>query len=454
METNGRVKKKYLSVLTDLESKLREGHYGPGRKLPSVREATTLYGCSAGTIVRAYAELERRHEIYSIPQSGFYAVARSRDTSDPDEGGKIDFASASPDEEMFPYLDFQHCLNRAIDRHKTSLFTYGNPQGLDTLRQTLVSHFAGDQVFAKAENIVVTSGAQQALDILAKMAFPNGKKTVLVEQPGYDLYLRFLEAEGIPVRGFPRTSEGIDLAELEKMFASGEVKFFYTMSRFQNPLGTSYREEERKAIAKLAGKYDTYVVEDDYVADLGGGRRYEPIFSYDRNDHTIYVKSFSKIVFPGLRLGAAVLPEALRAIFQAHKRYGDASLLSQAALEVYIRNGMYDRHKHAIASQYAERMMTLNEALGACDDEGIIEAADVREGVYIQFKLPRTVNLDRMTKQLAERGVLVVPGKEFYLSDYGDWDKFLRISVSRAKKDRIEEGVRAIVEEAKRCNRK
>ncbi|MFC5468982.1 PLP-dependent aminotransferase family protein [Cohnella suwonensis] len=453
MVTNARDVKKYLSVLSDLESKLREGHFGPGRKLPSVRAAKALYECSASTIVRAYAELEKRHAIYSIPQSGFYAVAKPGDASDREDGVRIDFASASPDEEMFPYLDFQHCLNKAIDRHKASLFAYGHPQGLDTLRQTLVSHLAGDQVFAGAEDIVVTSGAQQALEILAKMAFPGGKRTVLVEQPSYDLYLRFLEAEGIPVRGIARSAEGIDLGELETAFASGDIKFFYTMSRFHNPLGTSYREEERKTIAKLAGKYGVYIVEDDYMADLGGGRRFEPIFSYERTGRAVYVKSFSKIVFPGLRLGAVVLPEALRDAFQAHKRYGDTSLLSQAALEVYIRNGMYDRHKHTIGSRYAARMRTLNEALKKFDDEGIVEATDVREGVYVRFKLPRTVNLERMTKRLAERDILVVPGKDFYLSDCGDRDKFLRISVSRAKTDRIEEGVKAIVEEAKRCNR-
>src|SRR5690606_36126472 len=106
------------------------------------------------------------------------------------------------------------------------------------LRETLVSHLVNTQVFTKAERVVVTSGAQQALEILAKMSFPNQNKTILVEQPSYDYYLHFLEREGIPVCGIARTTSGIDLSELEQKFSNGGIKFFYTMSRYHNPLGT------------------------------------------------------------------------------------------------------------------------------------------------------------------------------------------------------------------------
>ncbi|MBD0379873.1 aminotransferase-like domain-containing protein [Paenibacillus sedimenti] len=442
--------KKYDSILSDMEQKIIDGQYSPGQKLPSVRSAAELYGCSISTIIRAYTELEKRHSIYSIPQSGFYVVEKPGDWRNPTDSETIDFASASPDLNVFPYLDFQHCLNKAIDTYKYNLFTYGEPQGLETLRRTLVSHLAGDQVFAKAERIIVTSGAQQALEILAKMPFPNGKEMVLVEQPSYDLYLRFLEAEGIPVCTIARSAAGIDMRELEETFRSGRIKYFYTMSRNHNPLGTSFSTEERKTIARLAGKYDVYVVEDDYMADLGAERRFDPIYAYDRTSHVVYLKSFSKIIFPGLRLGAAVVPEQLLKTFQDYKRYGDTSLLSQAALEVYIKNGMYERHKHKISSQYMTRLHALNEAVKRYNDAGLIEASDVTSGVYIQFKLPRTVNIDRLTKRLAVRNIIVVSGKRYYLVDYPEREKFLRISISRAQPEQIDEGVKAIVEEVKR----
>ncbi|NEW07732.1 PLP-dependent aminotransferase family protein [Paenibacillus sp. SYP-B3998] len=445
--------KKYFSILSDMEQQIREGHLRSGQKLPSVRSAAEFYGCSVSTITRAYAELEKRHAIYSVPQSGFYVVEKPGDWLTKTDSKTIDFTSASPDLHLFPYLDFQHCLNKAIDTYKYDLFTYGDSQGLGTLRQTLVSHLASDQVFAKSERIIVTSGVQQALEILAKMPFPNGKETVLVEQPSYDIYLRFLEAAGVPVQGVARTAQGIDLLELEEKFRSCEIKFFYTMSRYHNPLGTSYNADERKAIAKMAAKYDVYIVEDDYMADLGVERHFDPIYTYDRTSHVVYLKSFSKIIFPGLRLGVAVLPERLIKTFNTYKTYGDSSLLSQAALEVYIKNGMYERHKIKIGSQYTARIRALNEAVERHNSAGTLEVASVSSGVYVQFKLPRTVNLDRLTKRLAARDVNVVSSKPFYLLDYPEREKFLRISISRAQSAQIDDGVKAIVEEVTRGSR-
>ncbi|KHF34770.1 putative HTH-type transcriptional regulator YdcR [Paenibacillus sp. P1XP2] len=442
--------KKYAAILSDMEQKIQQGKFAPGQKLPSVRDAAAHYRCSVSTVTRAYAELERRHAIYAIPQSGYYVVDKPMEEGDGQENGVIDFASALPDINLFPYLDFQHCLNKAIDTYKHHLFTYGGNQGMESLRHTLVSHLAGDQVFAKSEQIFITSGAQQVLEMLAKMPFPNGNEVILVEQPSYDIYLRFLETENLPVKGIVRTAAGIDLAELEETFRSGGIKFFYTMTRYHNPLGTSYTVQERKAIARLADKYGVYVVEDDYMADLGNERGFDPIFAYSRKEHVIYVKSFSKIIFPGLRLGAAVMPGHLVETFRHYKRYPDTSLLSQAALEIYIKNGMYERHKHAICNQYAARIRAANEAIQRHNKDGVIEAAHVASGIYIQLKVPHTVNLERLVARLEDRGIKVISGKKHYLSHFRTREKFIRISISRARLEQIDEGIRAIIEEINR----
>ncbi|WP_435922572.1 PLP-dependent aminotransferase family protein [Paenibacillus sp. DYY-L-2] len=442
--------KKYLSILSDMELKINEEHYRPGQKLPSVRDAAKRYGCSVSTIVRAYAELEKRHAIYSISQSGYYVVDNREAVSNANEDSNIDFSSAMPDIHVFPYLDFQHCLNKAIDTYKQQLFTGGDSRGMAKLRQTLVSHFANDQVFAKTEQIMITSGAQRALEMLSKIPFPNRKETILVEQPSYDIYLRYLEAEGMPVAGIPRSASGINLNELEQRFKNDGIKFFYTMSRYHNPLGTTYRAEERKAMAWLADKYDVYIVEDDYMGDLGEEKNFDPIYAYSRTSHVVYVKSFSKIIFPGLRLGAVVLPETLLETFRAYKGYNDTSLLSQAALDVYIKNGMYERHKHKISSQYAARIQAVNDAFRRHNSEGRVTLSGVDSGVYMQLKLPLTVNLDRLMKRLSARNVKVVTGRPFYLTNWLEREKFLRISISRVRPENIEEGVRVIMEVVRR----
>lgn len=441
--------KKYSEILADIEQKRAEGELRPGQKLPSVRQAADMYGCSISTVTRAYAELEKRHAIYSIPQSGYYIVEDEEEDAGIDDG-VIDFASSSPDLNVFPYRDFQHCLNKAIDTYKYHLFTYGNAQGLEALRETLVTHLADDQVFAKVQQIAVTSGIQQALQTLARMPFPNGRTAVLVEQPSYNLYLNFLEAEGLPVKSITRTADGIDLQQLEELFRDGEIKCFYTMSRHHNPLGTSYGVREKKTIARLAAKYDVYVVEDDYMADLGDRRGFDPIFAYDQSGHVVYLKSFSKIIFPGLRIGAVVLPEPLLDRFHMYNGQNGAAYLSQAALDIYIKNGMYERHREKIYRQYESRIQTLHDAVQEYNEAGLLEVADVRSGVYTQFKMPQAVNLERVVERLKKRGVLVQSGKQFYLSTYRQREKFLRISISRARAEQIHEGVKAIIEEIKR----
>lgn len=264
------------------------------------------------------------------------------------------------------------------------------------------------------------------------------------------IFLRYLEAEGLPVSGIGRSAAGINLQELEEKFASGRFKFFYTMPRYHNPLGTTYSTEERKVIAGLAAKYDVYIAEDDYMADLGIGRRYDPIYAYDQTSHVIYLKSFSKIIFPGLRLGAVVVPQPLLEAFRSYKGYTDTSLLSQAALEVYIKNGMYGHHRHKIKAMYAKKIRAVYEALGRHNTDGLIEASADSSGIYIQFKLPLTVNLERLVKRLAGRKIRVVPGNGFYLPGYQTRDKFLRISISRAGLTQIDEGILTVVQEVKR----
>lgn len=440
--------KKYIAILSDIEQKRAAGELRPGQKLPSVRQAANLYSCSISTVTRAYEELEKRHAIYSIPQSGYYMVEDEVREAGLD-ASFIDFASSSPDLNVFPYRDFQHCLNKAIDTYKYHLFTYGDMKGLAALRETLVKHLAEDQVFTKAQQIVVTSGIQQAIHTLAKMPFPNNRTAVLVEQPSYNLFLKFLESEGLPVKIIARTTNGIDLQQLEEIFSGGDVKCFYTMSRHHNPLGTSYGVREKKTIAHLAAKYDVYVVEDDYIADLGDKRGFDPIYAYDRSGHVVYLKSFSKIIFPGLRLGAVVLPGALLDRFHEYNGQNIAAMLSQAALDIYIKNGMYERHRERIFQQYESRFETFHDAIRRYNDAGLLEVADVRSGVFTHLNVPQTVNLDRVVERLKARGILVENGKQFYLSDYLHRVKFLRISISRARPEQIHEGVKAILEEVK-----
>ncbi|BCZ47348.1 hypothetical protein psyc5s11_34150 [Clostridium gelidum] len=170
---------KYLTLLNEIENMVKSGKYKQGERIPSIRSLSESYNCNKSTVIRTLTELERKHVLYSLPKSGYYVVISKNELK---QGKKLvfDFSSSAPDPAVFPYLDFQHCINQAIDIYKNDLFIYGTPRGLPSLIDVVQKQLTNYQVFAKKQNIFITSGIQQALSILAAIPFPNNKKTILI----------------------------------------------------------------------------------------------------------------------------------------------------------------------------------------------------------------------------------------------------------------------------------
>ena len=145
---------------------------------------------------------------------------------------------------------------------------YDNQEGLEDLRQSIHKLLFDQALYCKADQLVLTSGTQQALFILSQISFPSQAKEILVEQPTYHRMNRLLIAQGLDYQTIERGIDGIDLEELEGHFKTGKIKFFYTIPRFHYPLGHSYSEQDKRAILDLAAKYGVYIVEDDYLGDL------------------------------------------------------------------------------------------------------------------------------------------------------------------------------------------
>ncbi|MGR6009115.1 aminotransferase class I/II-fold pyridoxal phosphate-dependent enzyme [Bacillus cereus] len=209
----------------------------------------------------------------------------------------IDFASSAPDPDVFPYLDFQHCMNKAIDTYKNDLFVYGTPKRI-TIFNSSHSKTVGklSSVHERRQYFYNVRCAAGTCNINS-IPFSNENETILVEQPTYHLYIEYLEINKVPVIGIKRTNEGIDLNELERIFRTGKIKFFYTIPRYHHPLGTSYSKDEKEKIVLLAKKYNVFIVEDDYLADLETDSKADPLYSLDHSNHVIYLKSYSKIIF-------------------------------------------------------------------------------------------------------------------------------------------------------------
>lgn len=435
---------KYIEVMTNIQHRLDRGILHAGDKLPSVRQLAEELACSKNTIIKAYTELEKEHVIYSIAKSGYYVVTDVKQAKSSDN--TIDFLSAGPDQTVLPYREFQHCLNQAIDQYKEELFTYSDPQGNVSLRKELVTYLQNLQVFTSPERLVIVSGSQQALNLFVSMPFPNGKKNILIEQPTYFGFIESAHLHGVQTFGIPLSMDGIDLEQLEYIFRNNDIKFFYIIPRFHNPLGHCYTNKEKKKIVELAEKYDVYLVEDDFLGDLDPDTKADPLFAFNPSGRVIYIKSFSKVFLPGLRVATVVLPPLMQHHFLRYKFSADftSSALSQGALEIYLKSGMFETHLKKVQKLYDKKMKLLQTSFEEFLSSQVSFTTPT-SGFYASVFLPQNVRAKRVVEKLVEHGVHMDDGARFYLPEY-QHQNLLRLSISQVHEDDILRGVQKMAQ--------
>lgn len=252
---------KYQQIINDITQSITEETLVKGDKVPSIRSLSQTYHCSKDTVQRALLDLKYQGLVYAVPKSGYYILGKQENTNS--------YLSPFKNHHKQAYEDFRLCLNDSLSQQESYLFDYYyKNQGLDDLIDSLLSYFAEIAVYANKEDIIITSGTQQALYILSQMTFPNAKDCILLESPTYHRMEDLVKSLGLPFKRIDRSFNGIDLEVLEKIFKAGDIKFFYTISRFSNPLGLSYRNEEKEKIIALANQYDVYIIEDDFLGNL------------------------------------------------------------------------------------------------------------------------------------------------------------------------------------------
>ncbi|HWO76609.1 MAG TPA: PLP-dependent aminotransferase family protein [Bacillus sp. (in: firmicutes)] len=437
--------RKYEEIIMAIEKRVEQGILESGSKLPSIRTLSEELSCSKNTVIKAYEEMEKNHLIYSVPKSGYYVVEgnpfRKKRSA---KGDKIDFLSAGPDPKRMPFLDFKHCINQAIETYKEEMFIYSDVQGLYSLRQELARHLQDLQVFTVPERISVVTGSQQALHLLISLPFPNGKTKICVEQPTHPSMIESIKSQHIKAIGIEIHKTGIDFQQLEDIFKHQDIKLFYTVSRFQNPTGYSYSNQEKKKLVELAQKYDVYIIEDDYMGDLDPNRKQDPMFAFDPSGRIIYTKSFSKVLFPGLRLGLAVLPEVLIPSFLQAKFAADVHtpVLTQGALEIYLKSGMYDAHIKKMRDMYRRKGILIQKAFREHLPESFTYS-NMISGFYSAVELPSPLKAHQVIERLNQENILVDDVGKMFLPNYKK-DNMIRLSVSQVEEELIDVGIKKL----------
>lgn len=451
----------YQALADEIEIQLEKSDFKSGEKLPAVREMASKLKINNATVVAAYRLLEEKGLVYTKPGSGTYCLPRTVTPPQEDEldalfqeyaelsNGKlaidekmINLAGNSPMPEAFPVAEFKSAVNTVLDSDGGYAFSYQESEGYYPLREIL-SVFSRDQygVACRPEDILITSGAQQALDLLSKALLHPGD-TVLAEMPSYIGIRSVFTMHDAKILGVPMENDGINLDIAEYYAMHYRPRLLYTMPVYQTPTGVCMSAEKREKLLALAEKYDFYILEDDLFSDLTlRGEKLYPLMRDDRLGRVIYVKSFSKLLMPGVRTGYVIVPPRLFEKLTAVKYATDisGSGFIQRALAVYFKNGCWDRNVRGLSEIYRERLNTALQIVTGWKKFGV-HVGDVKGGFGLWLTLPEGVADREIYYLCKERHVLVAPGSSFYISPMAGFERRLRISF--ACTDRLEEGLR------------
>ena len=364
--------------------------------------------------------------------------------------GIISFAGGFPDPAMFDVEGIREAVNAALTEEAGATLQYGATEGHGPLREQLASFMAskGCQNVA-ADNLIVTTGSQQALDLLGKTLISPGDK-VIVEGPTFLATIQCFRLYGAQLISAPIDGDGVQTDRLEALIAEHKPKFVYLIPTFGNPSGGLLSLERRKRVLELAVKYQTVIVEDDPYGDLYFNAAPPPSLLAlsagvpGSRELLVHCGSLSKVLSPGLRVGWMIAEPELLAKATMCKQFSDAhtSTFAQATAAQYLKAGRMPATLAHVRKVYAERALAMGNALRR-ELGDAIEFVQPQGGLFVWARLTGAGGKVRdggeLAKRAIEKGVAFVPGAPFYCA-HPDLST-LRLSFATAAVDKIEEGV-------------
>ncbi len=457
------------------------GSLKPGDRLPATRVLADRLGVHRTTVVRAFDELRalgyiegrvgsyttvrerprwprsRAPEI-SRPGGGLFdwtsyrktrvgavrghpAMELVRSNSLPD---RIDFEHLSADPALAPDGDIRRCLKHVLVRDRGSALDYTDAAGWYPLRENIAARMGHHGIAVSPEEVLITAGAQQALDLLLRLLVNAGEK-IVVEAPTYGMAHALFRLHGARPLEIPMLENGMDLDRLERKLTRERPRFVFTMPNFQNPTGITTPQAHRELLLSLCERHGVPIVEDGFEEEMKYfGQAVLPVKSMDANGIVLYVGTFSKVVFPGLRLGWIAAPrtviEPLTDMHHAVCLAGNT--LAQAAAARFCSGGDYELHLRRVHRVYRRRMQTMLRGLDVHLPEGCTWTRP--EGGYtVWLTLPSTgLSEAELVERCAVAGVQVSPGCRYFLRPPGT--PHLRLSISTVDQVDIEEGCRRL----------
>jgi len=409
-DLSARIYRQILDAIVD-------GRLRPGERLPPTRELAAQLDVSRNTAALAYERLTAEGFLtgrvgdgtfvstelpLSEPRSRHAPVGRGlharrlwQSIPAPAQGGSAappyNFRAGIPDSQLFPLTTWRRLMARQLRPAAMRSAAYGDAAGHPRARAAIARYVGlSRSVRAAADDVIVTQGAQQALDIIGRVLIEPGS-VVAVEEPGYPPARRLFHSLGARVVGVPVDDEGLDVAAIPKT-----TRVIYVTPSHQFPLGTPMSLARRAALLAWAERRGAVVIEDDYDSEFRyHARPLDPLQSLDRGGRVIYVGSFSKVMLPALRLGFLVAPASLQSAFRTAKQLTDwhGELPTQGALAQFIDEGLLARHVRKAAREYALRRSRIVETLER-DFARWLRLVPSVAGLHVTARLAPTVSID------------------------------------------------------------
>lgn len=364
--------------------------------------------------------------------------------------GIISFAGGFPDSAMFDVEGLREASNKALSENPGAALQYGATEGFDPLREQLAAFMQSKGVQGvEPTGLIVTTGSQQALDLLGKTMISPGDK-VIVEGPTFLATIQCFRLYGAELISAPIDANGVQTDKLEQLLAEHKPKFVYLVPTFGNPSGALLTLERRKKVLELAVKYQTLIVEDDPYGDLYFGEAPPPsILALSKDlpgsrEWIAHCGSMSKVLSPGLRVGWLIAQPELLAKATMCKQFSDAhtSTFAQATAAQYLKAGRMPDTLKRVRKVYAERAQAMGKALQR-ELGDAIAFTQPQGGLFFWTRLTgaggKAKDAGAFAKKAIDQGVAFVPGAPFYAKDPDL--ATLRLSFATADVAKIEEGV-------------
>jgi len=371
----------YRQVADYIRSAVLDGSFPPESRLPAVRDMAKKNSVSRITVEKAYEALEAESLVQIRPGSGVYTLSAGpppapvrengsdRQTFRPFDhtgsGDMVDFSYGGGDPRLFPVRDFRSCLQKTATLPEEELFAYGDIRGYGPLRESVARILTSQGLRITPDRLLVTNGSQQALSLICRRFLRRGSR-ILTEANTYGEALNLFRTEGYEIVPVPMDENGMNTGALEKILKTAPADLIYTIPNFQNPTGTTLPEERRRHLISLADRYNTPVVEDDYIGDLSYGSPCPPsLKAMDPTGRVIYIGTFSKMLMPGLRFGFLAAEEPFYGDLVNYKRYSDLTSPGylQRAVHSFISLGRYRNHIESSRRIYRKRRDRMAAAL-------------------------------------------------------------------------------------------